>query len=150
MRRAIIAVIIALAFYVGWRTLSFNQNQFYVVVSSARAAAFPGDILSVAASSGLRGQAGKATDDRGNTLHAIEATSFTMRMWAQNMPLSGHEDPIRCGKLEEPHPDPRQFIVIVESKLPFSASRSQAMADAITTGLASKGYSVRKSPAVCG
>ncbi len=57
-----------------------------------------------------------ATSNTGNVLSVVEGRGHGLKLWAQNMPLSGREDPKRCGVHTEAYVDPSQFIVSTESR----------------------------------
>ena len=62
---------------------------FYVVASQANASSFTNNLASLARRHGLTASAGQATDDKGHTLYVVEAKGRRIRLWSQNMPLSG-------------------------------------------------------------
>lgn len=86
----------------------------YVLVTPQTASTFVDNLASVARRHGLTPSVGRATDDKRHTLHVLEAKGRRMRLWSQNMPLSGHEDVAMCGRHGEAYPDPGQFIVVVK------------------------------------
>jgi len=125
------------------------QVSMYVLATSATAASFMGDLASLARRHGLNPSIGRATDDKGHTLHAFEAKGRGMRVWSQNMPLSGSEDAAMCGRHTEAYPDPGQFIIIVGPRLPFRGGASMELAAQLRQELAQLGYEVLEKPATC-
>lgn len=126
----------------------FNQMNLYVLLPSERAESFANDLAAEAMSNGLTPRIGQATSDEGRTLHVVEASSTGLRLWSQNMPLSGRESGAGCSA-SGPRPDPGQFIVTVEAKWPFMGTSVKKMAVAIKAGLQKHGYDVRAQPAAC-
>jgi hypothetical protein len=124
--------------------------EMYAVLTSSNASHFTQDLASVAKRHDLTPSLGRATDDRGHTLYVVEAKGRWMRLWSQNMPLSGQEDPVACGKATEAHPDPGQYIITVEPTLPFlNSTASVEVAAQLRQELAQLGYEIREKPVAC-
>lgn len=118
----------------------------YAVASSQNAVHFISDLASLAQKHGLKPSVGAATDDKGHTLHVLEAKGRWMRLWSQNMPLSGQE----CGKSEESHSDPGQYIVSIKPSLPILDNRSSTeVAGQLRQELRQLGYEVLDKPLLC-
>jgi hypothetical protein len=122
----------------------------YVLVTPTTASSFTEDLASLARKHGLSPSVGRATDDKGHTLHVLEAKGRRMRLWSQNMPLSGQEDPAMCGRHTEPYPDPGQYIVLIKPTVPLLGDgASIEVATQLRQELSQLGYGVREKPAVC-
>ncbi len=122
----------------------------YAVLTSLNVSHFTQDLASLAKKHGLNPSLGRATDDRGRTLYVVEAKGRWMRLWSQNMPLSGQEDPAACGKETEAHPDPGQYIITVKPTFPFlNRAASLEVANQLRQELSQLGYEVRDHPVAC-
>src|SRR5260221_8721593 len=100
---------------------------WYVLVPPSKAAAlFSQDLALLAKRHGLTPHLGSATDSKGHTLHVLEANGRGMRLWSQNVELSGEEDPKLCGSYGEPHPDEGQYVVSIGPELSFMNSANAA------------------------
>jgi hypothetical protein len=93
--------------------------EMYAVATSESAGHYIRDVASLVRRHGLTPNIGSTTDDKGHTLRVLEAKGRWLRLWSQNMPLSGNEDPAACGKPAEAHPDPGQFIISIDPALPL-------------------------------
>lgn len=126
-------------------------REFYVIVEPQMSARFVSDLSEIARRHGLTASVGQATDDRGNTMRVVEAKGNLLRLWSQNMPLSGEENPTVCGPHQEPHPDPSQFIVSLRGSVPFMlTNRAEQLQLNLIADLKSAHYDVRMVPVDCG
>jgi hypothetical protein len=117
------------------------------------------DLAVIAKRHGLNPSLSHATDDKGRTLHVVEASSLPLHLWGQNLPLSGAENPALCGHFTEGHPDPGQYIVTVDHGLVLiglnhalaviAPGRPRALMSEIGNELSADGYVVRLAPAEC-
>lgn len=122
----------------------------YVLVTPATASRFMNDLALIARDQGLSSSAARATDDQGHTLHVLEAKGRGIRVWSQNLPLSGHEDAAICGRHGEAYPDPGQFILTVESRLPFLHEKTPIeVATKLRKDLLRLGYQVLQKLVTC-
>lgn len=85
-------------------------DKVYVVVPSGKASLFTEDLASLVKKRGMTPHVGEATDDKGYSIHVLDAASPSVRLWSQNMPLSGAEDSELCGVYSEPHSDPGSIL----------------------------------------
>jgi hypothetical protein len=115
----------------------------YVVMDTQRAKTFVADLMAVSTRRGLYPHNGSATSDTGVVLMVVEAQSTSMRLWAQNLPLS----PGECTKHNEAEVDPGQFIVSVVPRfaLPLRKSAVELM-DSIAAQLRGMNYEVLRKP----
>lgn len=130
--------------------VSCGQNgasmDMYVVANSQNAGHFINVLASLAQKHGLKPSVGQATDDRGRTLHVLEAKGRWMRLWSQNMPLRGQD----CGLSDEIDIDPGQYIISVNPSLPFLDNRSSVeVAAELRQDLRQLGYQVLDRPLIC-
>jgi hypothetical protein len=122
----------------------------YVVATSVNASRLQADIASFAQRHGLNASVGHATDDSSHTLRVVEAKGRRVRLWAQNMPLSGREDTAVCGGHPEAYVDPGQYVVTIKSVMPFLGSAAaRDIADQMRRELPDLGYEVRGEPIIC-
>ncbi len=99
---------------------------------------------------GLTPRLGHATDDKGHTLNVVEAKGRWIRLWAQNVPLSGSENPAVCGSSGEAHADPGQYYVTVAPILPLMPnSDARELASQLSHELSALGYEMRSKAALC-
>lgn len=128
-----------------------KQTAMYALIPSSKVAArFNQDLALLAKRHGLKPRLGRATDDQGHTLYVLEANGRSMRLWSQNVDLSGHEDPTQCGSYIEVHPDPGQYIVYIEPTLPFMNNADALdVASQIRQELSSLGYEMRSEQVLC-
>jgi hypothetical protein len=122
----------------------------YVLTTPVTAPTFADNLASVVRRHGLTPSVGRATDDKGHILHVLEAKGRQMRLWSQNMPLSGHEDRAICGEHAEAYPDPGQFMIVVKPTLPFLGNRASIeLITLLRQELSQLGYEIRETPALC-
>lgn len=131
----------------------------YVLTPPQEASRLTEELAVITRRHGLNPNLGHATDDKGHTLHVIEASGHWLYLWGQNMPLSGSEDPILCGHYSEGHPDPGQYIVTVDHGLVriglnhvlavVAPGKPRALMSEISKELSADGYTVRSRPVLC-
>jgi hypothetical protein len=122
----------------------------YVVVSSEKTASFTKDLSAIVARRGQAPNLGSATDGNGYAAQVLDATGPSARIRSQNLLLSGHEDPSRCGAYGEPHSDPGQFSISVTPNRSGEGSReAQALLTNIVSDLKTIGYTVQAKPELC-
>ena len=127
-----------------------KKMEFYVVMIEEMGAQFTADVAELAEQAGMRAAVARVTDDTGHTRHIVDARKRWIWLSGGNMPLSGREDPELCGTYDEPHPDPGQFYVAVESIIPFLDDRRVAeITKELKDGLSKLGYEVREEPVLC-
>ena len=146
----LLRIILLSALFLGSCGKSNASMTFYAVFSPTNVSRFTQDLASLATKHGLIPQIGQATDDRGHTLHIVEAKGRSIRLWSQNLPLSGRENPDLCGNHIEAHPDPGQFIVTITTQVPFVNKDSAAeLAVELQHELSELGYEIQQSPVAC-
>jgi hypothetical protein len=125
---------------------------FYTVVTPEQGEKFITAVTSIAKENGLDTEVGRATSDTGSVLKVVEGRGFRLRLWAQSVPLSGHEDPTLCGLHDEPYPDPAQFIIYAQPTfLAFDDGKSAAdLGKKAFSELKALGFDVRREAAICG
>jgi hypothetical protein len=128
-----------------------KQPTIYVVVPASKMAAeFPTELARLVKQHGLEPHLGHATDDHGITLRVLEANGEWIRLWSQNVDLSGHESPLICGTYDEPHPDPGQYVVYASSELgPLNERGATKLISGLEEKLVADGYDVRRAPVLC-
>ena len=93
---------------------------------------------------------GQASDEKGNALHVLDATSPSVRVRSENMLLSGTEDSELCGVYSGPHADPGQYFISVSPSTQIADPRtSRELLALIVKDLKSDGYEVRSEPILC-
>ena len=124
---------------------SGSNPTIYAVMTPAQSGTFLEDLASLSKAHGLAPNAGSATSDRGITLRVLEARGNFLRLWAQNMPLSGTECPDSSG---EATVDPGQFIITISPVMSLPVrERAQTLSLALASELRAKGYRVLTHPA---
>jgi hypothetical protein len=127
-----------------------EQQTFYVEAASSNTTRFTRDLGEIVVRHGLAPKLGQATDDRGNTIHVLEATGHWLRLWAQNVPASGSEDPSICGSHTETYTDPGQYVIVIGPRLGLAAAQDEVrVTSAIKGELSARGYEVRAIPLAC-
>lgn len=122
----------------------------HVITPPAKASQFTEDLATIAIRKGLSPNLGHSTDDRGHTSWIIEANGRWVRLWGTNVPLSGQENAAQCGRYDEGHPDPGQYVVTIDRIVPMIARHTpRALILDISKELEASGYDVRSSPIVC-
>nr|WP_299911752.1 hypothetical protein [Sphingomonas bacterium] len=93
---------------------------------------------------------GQATDDRGYSLHVLDATSSSVRLRSENVLLSGQEETGLCGIYTEPHSDPGQYFISVSPSTQMADPRdSRELLVKMVQDLKVDGYDVRSKPVMC-
>lgn len=105
---------------------------------SASARRFTQDLANLTRRHGLFPRVGQATDDHGHTVYVLDTDGIGTRLWSQNVPLSGHEDPARCGRHSEAYPDPAQFVLDISSPLPWQRGEAAQLASVLSRDLSSR------------
>lgn len=131
----------------------------YVLTPPQKAARFTEYLAAVSRRHGLSPNLGQSTDDKGYTFHVLEAKGRGMRLWATNMPLSGGEDVLKCGKYSEGHPDPGQYAVTINYSFRWLGLNSafgrmpkdgaKVLMSEVNADLEKDGYDVRQKPIEC-
>ena len=125
-------------------------GEVYVDVPAEKASSFATYLASVVRRHGMVPNLGSATDDKGHSVYVLDATSSSVRLRSENVPLSGHEDPNRCGVYDEPHRDPGQYFVSVSPSTQLTDLRaSRELLDKIVKDLKADGYNVRTKAIIC-
>ena len=122
----------------------------YVITPPQKASRFSDDLAKIARRHHLTPNLGQATDDRGLTNHVLKAEGTWVTLWSENQFLSGHENAAQCGVYSEPHPDPGQYFISIDHRLPLIARNvPRELISEIGNELKASGYDVRKSPILC-
>lgn len=126
--------------------------EFYVVIKPDETAKFIGAVTAIAKENGLETAAGQAVADTGNVLRVVEGRGHGVKLWVQNVSLSGREDPKLCGVpvRVEPYPDPAQFMVSTEPRFFGSKAAATKFGERVLSQIQKAGFDVRREPAVCG
>ena len=124
--------------------------EFYVVLKPEDATKFITAIKSIAAKEKLETAEGRTRFDSVNTLRVVEGRGHGLKLWAQNVVLSGNENPKLCGVHNEPYPDPAQFVVFTEPRLLGFKSAARELGERVFSKLHGLGFDVLRKPAVCG
>jgi hypothetical protein len=123
---------------------------YALVPSSKMASRFNQDLALITKRHGLTPHLGQATDDQGHTLYVLEANGHWMRVWSQNVDLTGHENAATCGIYFEAHPDPGQYTVYLQTTFSFGDSREVSdVGSQIGHELAEAGYVISSKPVLC-
>lgn len=127
-----------------------NVDPVFILVNPSQVPRLFSEIGVLAKENGMVLNPGQASDDAGNTLRVLEAKNWKVRIWIQNMPLSGQEDVRMCGSFSEPHPDPGQYILTIMPRVP-SVGREyiKDLRFEIINKLKEKGFSILKEPEIC-
>ncbi len=123
----------------------------YVVVPPSKGtASFRLDLVLLAKRHGLAPSVGRATDGEGHTSHVIAAEGRGIRLWSENAYLRGTEAPALCGKFDESHPDPGQYVFYMRPKWPFpDAAGAREINSELKREIAALGYEVRADQVLC-
>ena len=125
-------------------------DEVYVIVSTEQSSVFTTYLSSVVRNHGMFPNLGQATDDKGHSLFVLDATSPSVRLRSENVPLSGHEDPTKCGVYNEPHRDPGQYFISVSPRTQMADPRdSRVLLAKIVKDLKANGYDVRPKAIIC-
>jgi hypothetical protein len=123
---------------------------FYVVIRPAEADRFIGAIIAVAKEDGLETAISQTKFNDANILRVLEGRGHGLKLWVQNAPLSGHEDPILCGVSQEPRLDPAQFVVFTAPRFFGSKAGATKLGERVLSQLRNARFDVRREPPVCG
>jgi hypothetical protein len=125
-------------------------GEVYVIVPTEKASLFTDHLVILAKRYGMTPNLGQATDDKGYSIHVLDAASPFVRLVSQNLLLSGREDPKLCGVYTEPHSDPGQYSISVSPSTQTTDPRySRELLVKIIDDLKMDGYDVRQKPMVC-
>lgn len=151
MKQIVAIVMIALlAFAFAACGYSRHVAKMYVITPPEKASEFTKDLAIVGQRHGLAPNPGQATDDKGHTLYVLEAKSRWLRLWSQNLSLSGLENAAECGEYSEGHPDPGQYVIWLDRRFPMIAEdEPHRLLTLIGDELRAYGYEVRQEPMVC-
>lgn len=122
--------------------------EFYVVLAPEKTSEFIGVVSAIAKEDGLETAVGQARSDTGSVLTVLEGRGHGVKLWVQNVPLSGEEDKELCGY--EPHPDPGQFMVSTEPRFFGSQATARELGKRVLLQIRKSGFDVRQKPVVCG
>jgi hypothetical protein len=123
---------------------------FYVVIKPEEADRFIGAIAALAKEDGLKTATVKTKFGGGSVLTVLEGRGDGLKLWVQNAPLSGHEDPILCGVSHEPRLDPAQFVVFTVPGFLGSKAGATKLGERVLSQLRNARFDVRLEPPVCG
>ena len=127
-----------------------SVEKFYILIEPDDTANFMSALASIAEEIGFSVKQGTATDDKGYTLYVLSARRRMIRIWSQNQPLSGMEDPLQCGTYTRPHPDPGQFFISITPLFFFvSESAVNDVANDVREKLSLAGFQIYESPEKC-
>jgi hypothetical protein len=99
---------------------------------------------------GMEAAAAKVVSDTGKVLNVVEARGHGVKLWAENIRLSGKESPNVCGSHFEPYPDPAQFVIFTEPKFFGSRVAAKELGERVLSQMQKQGFDVRQAPVVCG
>ncbi|HEX5323707.1 MAG TPA: hypothetical protein VFW40_07970 [Capsulimonadaceae bacterium] len=124
--------------------------EFYVVIKPEETAKFIGAVTSIAKENGLETATSQTTFDTGEVLRVLEGRRPGLRLWVQNVVLSGNADPKLCGVHREAYPDPAQFVVFTEPRLLGFKSASVELGGKVSSKIRGLGFDVLRKPVICG
>lgn len=126
------------------------MKKIYVIASDDLSSSFTADLASVVTKYGLSPNVGRAVDDRGMTLHVLDAKGADIRLRSENVLLSGQGDTGKCGVHREPYPDPGQYFISVSFVDDTSGNgRAEKLLRSLSHDLQARGYQVRSDAMVC-
>ena len=115
----------------------------YVTIDPAQTDRYMKDLADIARAQELDSWSSSATRDDGPALFVFEAKGRALRIWSQNMLLSGHE----CPQFPNVGNDPGQFRIVVTPALWFrSWDRAHEVFGTVRASLVAKGYVVASAP----
>jgi hypothetical protein len=145
------AVLLVLALYLAgvyghflFNGMAFDPNaSAYVIIKPEDTDIFLRDFSSIAKKHGLDSAQATLTPEDGRATHVFEARGRAMRIYAQNVLLSGEE----CVDFPGVGSDPGQFVfnVLPAIWLPLRG-RATSLFEVISQELSSKGYRIAKQP----
>jgi hypothetical protein len=124
--------------------------EFYVLTQPDEGEKFIERVTAIAKEDGMETATSQLESRAGNILRVMEGRDRTQRLWVQNSPLSGQEDPKLCGAFEKPHSDPSQFIVFTQPRLFGTRAGAKELGERVLSQLQASGFEVRRTPAICG
>jgi hypothetical protein len=124
--------------------------EFFVVIKPNDTEDFVRTVQSIATQNGLETAVGRTVADTGKALTVVEGRGSGLKLWVQNVSLSGKEDPKVCSAHFEPYPDPAQFMVFTEPRLFGSKAEAIKLGERVFSHLQKLGFDVRRKPAICG
>lgn len=124
--------------------------KFYVVVEPDEAAKLLDTVTAIAKANGMETAAGQAVSETGSVLKVVEARGKSLRLWIQNTPQSGQEDPKLCGEYSGSHPDPAQFTVLAEPGFFGSRTAAVSLGERVFAQIKTSGFDARREPVICG
>tara|TARA_R110000772_G_scaffold44732_8_gene102839 strand:+ start:3286 stop:3684 length:399 start_codon:yes stop_codon:yes gene_type:complete len=126
------------------------SDKIYVIVSDEQAATFTGELATIVREYDLKPNVGKSNDDKGRTLHVLDAKGSDVRLRSENVLLSGQEDPSKCGAHSEPYPDPGQYFISVSAPRDLVGNEGpNELLRRISSDLRKRGYAVASKPKIC-
>lgn len=124
--------------------------EFYVVIKPGDTAKFIGAVTSIAKENGLETAASQTRFDTGELLRVVEGRGPGLKLWVQNVVLSGNADPRLCGEHHMAYPDPAQFVVFTEPRLLGFRSASIELGEKVFSRIRGLGFNVLRKPVICG
>ena len=125
-------------------------GEVYVIVPAEKASSFTAYLASLVEKYGMTPNLGQGADDKGYSIHVLDAKSLSVRLRSQNVLLSGHEEPKSCGAYTEPHSDPGQYAVSTSPSTQMADPRiSREILAKIVKDLKADGYDVLPKPIIC-
>lgn len=126
------------------------SDKVYVIVPDGQTSSFTDDLALVIRRYKLQPNVGSAIDDKGKTLHVLDAQGPDVRLRSENVLLSGQEDVSKCGIHSEPYPDPGQYFISVSTSGSRAADkRAKDLLNMISSDLRKGGYEVSSKPRLC-
>ncbi len=151
MMKALVVVLIGLLTFASCSGggVSF---EFFVVIKPSEATKFVREVTTIANKAGLETAEAQAVADTGTVLKVVEGRGHGVKLWVQNVLLSGREDPKLCGVpvRVEPYPDPAQFAVSTEPRFFGSKMAAKELGERMLSQLQNSGFEVRREAIVCG
>lgn len=124
--------------------------KFYVVIKPEETEKFIDVVKEIAKENGMEAAAAKVVSDTGKVLNVVEARGHGVKLWAENIALSGKESPNICGSHFEPYPDPAQFMIFTEPRFFGSKAAAKELGGRVLSQFQKLGFDVRQAPVVCG
>ena len=123
---------------------------FYVVMKPAEAEKFIEQVSALAKEDDLKTATSQTKFNDANVLRVLEGRGHGLKLWVQNAPLSGHEDPILCGVSQEPRLDPAQFVVFTVPGFFGSRAGAIKLGERVFSQLRNAGFDARRERPICG
>lgn len=129
---------------------SEDAATIYVLTPPSKASLLTKDLGAISERQGLIPNLGQSIHSGGQTYWVIDARGRWVKLWGMNVPLSGHEDPSLCGKYSHGHPDPGQYIVMIDHVVPLVARETpRELIAEVGRELSAMGYRVQARPVLC-